>query len=190
MKIFWFDVETGGLDETKNPILQLAYVVEIDGERRASGEFRSRGFTGCVIQTKALEVNGLTIEEIPTFGTEEAMYKSLMDLLAAYVNRYDKNDKFVLGGYNVKFDEKFLRALWERQGDRFFGAWFGFNAIDPSNVIRFLQYAGKMPNLSRMRLVDVAKALGVERPNAHDAMVDIEMTIDVTNKLKEMIGVS
>lgn len=187
MKVFWFDVETGGLDEKKNPILQLAYVIEIDGQRMAFGEFKSKGFKGCEINDKALAVNGLTLFQVSTYPPEIEMFDGLIGVLSAYVDRYDKTDKFVLAGYNVRFDERFLRALWERHGDKYFGAWFAFNTIDPSNVVRFMQYAGKIPELAQMRLTDVAKLLEVEQPNAHDALVDIEMTIAVNNKLKELL---
>ena len=187
MKVFWLDIETGGLDPQKNPILQLAYVIEIDGKRIESGDLRSCGFLGAEVDPKALEVNGLEWEQTAKQMYETELYEILIKVLSYYVNRFDKADKFVIGGYNVGFDVGFLREMFKRQGDKYFGAWFAFQFIDPSSIVRFVQYAGAMDEFARMKLVDLAKHFEVDRPNAHDALADIEMTIDVVNKMKELL---
>ena len=187
MKVFWLDLETGGLDPQKNPILQLAYIIEIDGERARSGKLNSRGFDGCEVDPKALVVNGLEWDKVLLDASESELYRMLINVLSSYVNCYDKKDKFVIGGYNVSFDVGFLRAMFKRQSDKYFGAWFAFQFIDPSSIVRFVQYAGAMDEFARMKLVDLAKHFEVDRPDAHDALADIEMTIDVVNKMKELL---
>lgn len=187
MKIFWFDVETGGLDPLKNPIIQLAYVVEIDGVERESGQITSSGFEGCTLEDKALEVNGYTRDQIAEYSTEREMYGRLTKVFEKYVNRFDKNDKFIAAGYNVQFDMKFLREVWNRCGDKYFGSWFFFSAIDPSAIVPFLQYAEVLPELPRLRLIDVAEFFKVSREGAHDAFEDIRMTIDVTKEIMKAV---
>lgn len=187
MKVFWLDIETGGLDPQKNPILQLAYVVEIDGKRAESGDLRSCGFPGAEIDDKALEVNGLDRKRIAKCIPERGLYAKLIHILGRYVDRYKRADKFVIGGYNVSFDVSFLQAMFKRQGDKYFGAWFAFQFIDPSSIVRFVQYAGAMDEFARMKLVDLAKHFEVDRPDAHDALADIEMTIEVVTKMKELL---
>lgn len=187
MKVFWFDVETTGLDPDKCGIIQLAYVVEVDGQVKETGELCSRGGQNCEISERALEVNGYTREQIESFPPEREMYVALKTIFGKYVNKFDRADKFIAGGYNVDFDMKFLRALWNRVGDKYFGSWFAFNVIDPSNVIRFLQYSGKIEEFAQMKLVDLAEYLKVGQENAHDASADIQMTIDITKKLEEYL---
>lgn len=188
MKVFWMDVETGGVDEKKNPILQLAYIIEIDKKRVASGKLHSRGFKGCEIHPRALEVNGLTMEQIADFPVESELYRELQRVLSQFVNKFNKDDKYVIGGYNVAFDVGFLRELWLRQQDKYFGSWFAFQFIDPASIVRFVQYSGAMNEFARMRLVDLATYFGVVREDAHDALADIEMTINVVNQMVGLLG--
>ena len=187
MKVFWLDLETGGLEPKTNPILQLGCIIEIDGRRIWERKLICRGFDGCEIHPKALEVNGLDSKKVKQWPSEDELYKSLLEILHKFVNRYDKTDKFVIGGYNVSFDVGFLREMFKRQGDPYFGAWFAFQFIDPSSIVRFIQYAGAMDEFARMKLVDLAKHFEVDRPDAHDALADVEMTIDVVNKMKALL---
>jgi len=187
MKVFWFDCETTGVDSKRNAIIQLAYIVEIDGKRVDSGVFESSGFTGCEISPKALEVNGYTTERIAGFAPEAALYAALIDLFSRYVDRFDKQDKFIAGGYNVDFDMRFLRELWARHGDKYFGAWFAFGYIDPALIMRVFQYAGIFEEMPRMRLTDLAEHFGVNTKGAHDALADVHMTIEVVNRIMEKV---
>jgi DNA polymerase-3 subunit epsilon len=184
MKVFWFDTETGGLDPQKNPILQLAYVVEIDGQEVEHGEMRCSGFPGCEITDIALEINRLDRVAVGTYPDELYLYNRLMEVFTRYVNKFDRNDKFVAGGYNVQFDMGFLRAVWDRRGDKYMGSWFQFGTIDPSNLVRILQYKGMYKDLgTKLTLERIADFFGVPRDNAHDAEADIRMTIDVTKAI-------
>ncbi|HUV12052.1 MAG TPA: 3'-5' exonuclease [Acidobacteriota bacterium] len=187
MKVFWLDLETGGLDPEVNPILQLGYVIEINGRRVREGRIISSGFEGCEIHPEALEVNGLDPKKVEAWPPESEMYEKLIGIVNTFVNRFDKTDKFVIGGFNVGFDVEFLRAMFKRQKDKYFGAWFAFQFIDPASIVRFIQYAGAMDEFARMKLTDLAKYFQVDRPDAHDALADIEMTIDVVRKMKELL---
>jgi DNA polymerase-3 subunit epsilon len=107
-----------------------------------------------------------------------------MEVFTRYVNKFDRNDKFVAGGYNVQFDMGFLRAVWDRRGDKYMGSWFQFGTIDPSNLVRILQYKGMYKDLgTKLTLERIADFFGVPRDNAHDAEADIRMTIDVTKAI-------
>jgi DNA polymerase-3 subunit epsilon len=181
VKIFWFDTETSGLDEKENGIISLAYKVEIDGNIEEEGEL----FSNCaekLIEGSALAINGFTLAQMSAFPTASAMYQELINVFSRYINRYDKNDKLIAGGYNVQFDMRFLRQLWLDNGDKYFGSWFAYGVIDPSQVLRFLEYAKGSANIGG-KLVDVAVHYGVDVENAHDAMADINMTIAVTKAM-------
>lgn len=186
MKVFWFDVETSGLDPDRHGIIQLAYVIEIDGEIEEHGVMMSN-CTQKEINASALEVNGYTQEQIQAHPTPVDMYQALSLVLSRYVDKYDRSDKFVMGGYNVGFDAAFLRKLWDDCGDRYFGSWFGYGTVDPSQIVRFLQYAGILGEQTSMRLADLADMYGVRREVTHDALEDIQMTIDVVNAMRAQL---
>lgn len=186
MKVFWFDCETTGVDPVKNGIITLAYVVEIDGEEYESGELRANPghLPGKEIDPRALEVNGITRGEIATYPTPNGMKRTLETIMGRYVDKFDRSDKFVAGGYNVGFDVGFLRQLWTDCGDPYFGNWFAFGTIDPSQIIRFLQYTGELPAFAEGKLSQVAERFGVSSVGAHDALADIRMTIEIVRKIR------
>lgn len=185
MKIFWFDTETSGLSPVKNGIISLSYMIEIDGTVTETGNlyFNCRGKQ---IEESALSVNGFTREQIEGFPDPENMYRELNTLFSRYISKFDKNDKFTAAGYNVGFDVDFLRQLWSENGDKYFGSWFAFGVIDPSQIIRFLQYCGYSFPV-RAKLTDIASSLGIGTDNAHDASADIGMTREVVQVLKKYI---
>jgi DNA polymerase III subunit epsilon len=184
MKIFWFDCETSGIDPVRNGIIQLAYAVEIDDHIQDHGEFFSN-CEGKEIDDGALQVNGFTREQIAGFPPPREMYLQLSSLLNIYVDKYDKEDKFTAGGFNVNFDMGFLRQLWSDCGDSYFGSWFSFGVIDPAQIIRFLQYCGSTRFYSSAKLVDIAKAYKIDSTGAHNAFTDIKMTIAVCRAIRK-----
>ena len=186
MKIFWFDCETSGVDPVKNGILTLDYKVEIDGEVKASGKILNNP-VGSIIEDGALQVNGLKREQIATFDLPEVNYKKISGVFNQFVDRYDKADKFYAGGYNVGFDVNFLRQLFVDNGDKYFGSYFFFSYIDPSAMIPFLRYLGMYKDFPvRQRLCDVAEYFGVlNKDQLHESAADIQMTIDVCQKINE-----
>lgn len=186
MKVFWFDTETTGVESERNGIIQLAYKVEIDGRFVDQGILNSN-CEGKEITERALVVNGYTTDVIRTFPHPSEMYRNLLQVFERHVDKFNRNDKFVAGGYNVDFDVKFLRQLWKDMKDDYFGSWFAFGVIDPAQIIRFAQYCGFDFGTSA-KLTDLAQYFGVLQEGAHDALVDIDMTLDVVRKLQERLG--
>ncbi|MFW6312807.1 MAG: exonuclease domain-containing protein, partial [Spirochaetota bacterium] len=169
----------------KHGIITLAYVVEVDGEEYESGELRANpGHLGKEIDPRALEVNGITREEIATYPTPHGMKRELEMIMGRYVDKYRRDDKLVAGGYNVGFDVGFLRQLWTDCGDPYFGSWFAFGVIDPSQIIRFLQYTGELPEFTEGKLGQVAERFGISAVGAHDALADIRITIEIVKKIR------
>ena len=187
MKIFWVDCETSGLDSKENGIIQLAYIIEIDGVEKESGEL----FSNCAgkrMDQSALTINGYATDGIRQFPSSKEMYKKLVSIFSKYVDKYDREDKFTIGGYNVKFDRAFLSQLWYDNGDKYFGSWFNFGDIDPSQIVRFLQYCGwTFP--AKMKLIDLAEYFNISTENAHDALADIRMTIDIVKEIKKAMEI-
>lgn len=188
MKVFWFDTETSGLDPQKNGIISLAYAVEIDGEIVEEGLLYSN-CRGKEISPRALEVNGFRFADVHVFPDPRRMYDALKSVFENYVDRFDRGDRFIAGGYNVGFDMGFLRQLWSESGDKYFYSYFGYAFVDPSQIFRFLQYAGAIEGGSAGKLSELAHLMGVEgHEKAHDALIDVRMTIEVTRRLKRFLA--
>lgn len=179
MKVFWFDCETSGLDPSRHGIISLAYAVEIDGQTVAEGQLFSN-CKGKDVEDSALAVNHFTREQIEHFPLPQKMYHDLADLFAQYVDKFDKQDKFYAGGYNVDFDMRFLRQLWTDCHDKYFGSWFYFGAIDPAALMPVMRYMGMELSPASFKLTDVAAYLRLDITGAHDAQADILLTRRVT----------
>jgi len=172
MKIYWFDLETSGLDPARHGIISLAYQVEIDGEVKKEGELFSN-CEGKEIEDKALAINLFKRSDVAGFPPPVTIYTGLTELFGSYVDKYNRNDKFYAGGFNVEsFDMGFMRQLWKDNHDEYFGSWFHWRTVDPSTVIPFLRYAGYLPDFpDKANLFDTARYFGLvnQYTKRHDA---------------------
>ena len=91
-KALWFDVETTGLSHYKNDIIQFACLVEIEGKVVDEYETKIRPFDLTAIDPKALEVNGLTLNEVKDFPDPKIVYNTLVGFLSSYVDKFKKED--------------------------------------------------------------------------------------------------
>jgi len=173
-KIFWFDVETTGLDPIKNDILTLSGVVEIDGKLKESINLKVQPFSYENISKEALEVNKLTLEEIKTFEEPKVTHKKLVTYLCKYVDRYDKFDKFIPAGYNVGFDVAFLFEFFKKCNDPYCGTFIDYHKLDVASIVLFFKIHGFFP-FHGYKLEKVAQDLCIQI-NAHDAQEDILAT--------------
>jgi len=131
MKQLFFDLETTGVEPEKNGIHQLSGIIVIDGDKKEEFDIRIRPAEGLVIEDAALEVSGVTREQIASYQSEKEALKQFIGILSRYVDRFNTKDKFFLTGYNnASFDNKFLRAFFTRNNDKYFGSWFWSNSID------------------------------------------------------------
>ena len=174
MKICFFDVETTGVDPEAQDIIQFAYIIEIDGKVKKQGSLFMQPFVYETISPKALEINGLTVEQIKTFDSPEKVHRMTTQLFGRFVNKYDKTDKFYPAGYNVDFDIRFLKNFFLKNHDNYFGSWFNYRRIDPLPILYFMQYAGLI-DLPDYKLATVCAHFNIEL-DAHDAGSDITAT--------------
>lgn len=184
-KIFWFDVESSGLDPVKNDILTLSGVLEIDGKIIKGINLKIQPFNYDNISKEALEVNGLTIEEIKTFDEPKVAYKKLVSFLNTCVNRYDKFDKMIPAGYNVNFDVNFLFEFFKKCGDPYCGSYLDYHKLDVASLVLFFKIHGLF-DFHGYKLEKVANQLEIPI-NAHDAKEDILATRKVYYKLMDKI---
>jgi DNA polymerase III subunit epsilon len=183
MKILFFDLETTGLSPAKNGIHQISGEICIDGETKEEFNFHVRPNPAAIIDQSALDVGGVTKEQIMEYPPMGVVYKHFVDMLAKYVNKFDKQDKFFLCGYNIaSFDNNFLRGFFLQNGDNFFGSWFWSNTLDVM-VLATLYLASKRHEMENFKLMTVAKHCGIEidETKLHDASYDIYLTKEIFN---------
>lgn len=99
-------------------------------------------------------------------------------MLAKYVDKFNKKDKFFLVGYNnASFDNQFLRGFFLQNGDNYFGSWFWSNSIDVM-VLASNKLVERRAEMENFKLSTVAKFLGIQvsEDNLHDAFYDIYLT--------------
>lgn len=177
-KLFFYDLETTGVKDYKHGIHQMSGMIVIDGVEKERFNLKMQPNPKAVIDDEALKIANVTKADLETYMLMEEGYKALMQIVAKYVDRYNKKDKFHLVGYNnASFDNHFLRAFFLQNGDSYFGSYFWADSIDcmvlASNVLKDAR-----PNMLNFKLSTVAKQLGIEvdESRLHDALYDIELT--------------
>ena len=187
-KIIFIDTETGGVNAEKSALIQLSGIIEVDGTEKEKFNFYIKPFENSEVNEKALEVQGRTLEELGTekYIDESIIYKKFLEIIDKYIDKYDKNDKFIVAGYNVKFDIDILKALFERNNNKFLFSYFNSSMLDPLYSVRLLQVAGMLPVLENNKLETWCKYFNIEL-KAHDSLQDITATKKLIEKLVELI---
>lgn len=185
-KILWIDVETTGINPRTHDIIQLAVLIEIEGEIREEIELLMRPKNGCKPDPKALEINNRTLEEIQKFAPPEEGLRALKKSLNRYVDRFDKSDKFIPAGFYTRFDCDMLRGLFKKNGDKYYGSYF-FNAVIDVQTYVARAIAYQKLRLSNYKLQTIAEAFGIEI-KAHDAVSDIKATRSLFKALGGEVG--
>jgi len=186
MKQVFFDLETTGTNPAKHGIHQISGEIVIDGVTKETFDFRVRPNPKAEIMQDALDVGGVTKEQILAYPPMLGIYRKFIALLQKYVDKYNKTDKFFLVGYNnAAFDNQFLRGFFLQNNDQYFGSWFWANSIDVM-VLASSKLADRRAEMENFKLSTVAKFIGIkiEEEKLHDAMYDIYLTREVYKLVK------
>lgn len=187
-KIIFIDTETGGVNPEKAALIQLSGIIRIDKKDVEKFNFYIKPFENSEVTEKALEVQGRTLEELKTdkYVEEKEVYKQFINLLDKYIDKYDRTDKFIVAGYNVRFDVDILKTFFQRHGNNFLFSYLDSSMLDPLYSIRLLQIAEVLPVLENNKLETWCKHFGIEL-KAHDSLEDIEATKKLIGKLISLI---
>jgi DNA polymerase III subunit epsilon len=180
-KVFWTDTETTGVFESSCAIVQLAGLIEIDGKIVEEFNLRARPHNGAFISDEALKVTGLDEATIMAYPPHEEMYNDLVRTLNKYVNKFNKKDKFVIAGYNIHFDDGFLRQLFSRCNNKYYGGLIAWPKIDAANLVAEEYVKGL--RLSDHKLGTLCAHFGIAL-DAHDALGDIKATRELYYRLR------
>jgi DNA polymerase-3 subunit epsilon len=181
----FLDTETTGTDPVKNGIIQLSGIIVVDGNEETF-DLKMKPFPADEIDDRALQVTGTTREELEArtmLGFDG--YREFLRLLGRHIDKFDKHDKAYMIGYNVGFDDQFLRAWFKKAGDTYFGSWFWWPPIDVA-VLAAMKLRDRRHELPDFKQGTVAKALGIEVDDTrlHDALYDI----GICRKIFEVCG--
>ncbi len=185
-KVLWLDVETTGLDCRKHGLREVGFIIEIDGVEVDKGVFKINPFTYTTkdveIDDYALEISKVSIEDLESYDRVSYCFKELMKKLVKYVNVNDKNDCFVIAGYNVAFDIGFIKEWFKEMGllDSYKDL-FHYKSLDVFSIVFALRHIG-LNSAENDKLETMCNYFGIEI-EAHNALSDIE----ATKKLYELI---
>jgi DNA polymerase III alpha subunit (gram-positive type) len=175
-KVLWFDTETTGLNPVKNDIVQIAGIIEVDGEVVEKFNIKCQPTSYDDVQPRALEVHGMTIDQIKQFQTAQEGWCHFITIIKKY-----KGVKLIPAGHNIPFDIKFLAQWFIKNGSK-------MNIYDylSKEVIDTLLIAKSIPKhvlkTENHKLVTLAAHFDIPI-DAHDALSDIEATKEVYGKL-------
>ena len=177
IKIF-YDVETTGTNPNKHSLHQVAGLVEINGEVVEKFNIYSRPHPKAIIEEAALKVCNVTEEQILSYPELTVAKKQFCQILSKYIDKFDKQSKAYLIGYNNRgFDDQFLRMWFILADDPYFGSWFWADTRD-TLVLASEYLESRRPSMPDFQLHTVAKTLGIEIDDTrlHDAQYDSEIT--------------
>ena len=187
VKMIYLDTETGGPNPNDCALLQLSAAIEIDWEIKEKLDYYIKPYPDDPpITQEATDKHGITTEMIQQnvnnrFLSPDFAFANFKEVLARYVDPYNKQDKFFMVGYNVlTFDDTILRRFFNRNNDAYYGAWFWYPPIDMMAICAdiLLNKRQSMPNF---QLDTVAKMMGVKiNPQyLHNAMYDVQVTREI-----------
>ena len=185
-KVLWLDVETTGLDCRKHGLREVGFIIEIDGVEVDKGVFKINPFTYTTrdveIDDYALEISKVSIEDLESYDRVSYCFKELMKKLVKYVNVNDKNDCFVIAGYNTAFDIGFIKEWFKEMGllDSYKDL-FHYKSLDVFSIVFALRHIG-LNSAENDKLETMCNYFGIGI-EAHNALSDIE----ATKKLYELI---
>lgn len=172
MKTVWIDVETTGVDYQKDTIIELAAIYEYQDTIETFHRY-------CLPKEKTpdfneiTELTGITWEYLEKNGiSEEQLYKDFIQWLSIKIDKYNKKDKAIFAAYSARFDNDFIRELFKRNNDKYFGSWFYAAPLDIISTVILAVRKGILEMPENFKNATIAKMLDIEI-KAHSAESDI-----------------
>lgn len=190
MKCLWLDVETTGLDYEKDRIVELGIIYSNDTEEKKFHTYiKYTNYPEAYTKpnSRAIELTGLTPEKLNQLGINELKAFQAIDWFFNHLtDRFTPTDKMILCGYNVDFDDNFLRQLFKRNGGKFYGSFIANCRLNVMNTLALATRLKKIPLLRSYKLQDVAKFFNFEF-NPHNALEDILVTKRIQEHLENLL---
>jgi len=188
--LYWYDLETTGIDSILDRPLQFAGVrTDLDlNEIEPPQNFLGRPGTDVLPHPEALLVTGISLVEIREKGLSERAFTEKA------LEQFNQPQTCVVGFNSLRFDDEFTRQMLYRNfHDPYAREWRNGNSrwdvIDLFRAAYALRPEGfnwpqKENGSPSFKLEDLAHANGLPHVDAHDALADVRVTIDVTKRLR------
>ena len=177
------DTETGGLSSDKHDILSIGYVVtDKDLCTIEKGEILIKGRLRRTT-ADALAINKIDIKEHNKIaGTRKKAVKKLQEV----ISRHWENNHPTLIGQNIPFDVKFLKVLFDSEGQDFTP---DYTSIDLKILWQTLIALGRV-NTADAKLDTILDYLKMGTTGQrHSALVDAENVLEVLKAIRVYISV-
>lgn len=187
---YFFDLETSGFRAREDRIMQFAGQ-RTDKDLNPIGEpdnILIKLTDDVLPQPDAILVTGITPQATRAGGISEA------EFCKYFVEQINRPDTIMVGFNNIRFDNEFIRfLLWRNFYDAYEWSWKNgcstWDLLDLVRMTRALRPEGiKWPfapdGKPSNRLELLASINKLEHANAHDALSDVNATIDVARLIK------
>jgi exodeoxyribonuclease-1 len=190
MTLFFYDLETSGLDPRTQRIMQF-------GGQRTDENLNLIGEPYQVLvrlseevlpEPDAVMVTGITPQQTLADGISEVAFLKHLN------NEVFTKDTVVAGFNSIRFDDEFIRfALYRNYFDPYQREWADgrsrWDIIDLVRMTRALRPEGidwpvNSEQVATNRLEELTRVNGIEHSNAHDALADVVATIEVAKLIK------
>ena len=193
-KYLAIDIETGGIGHDKS--LLTVYMTVLDenfnqdfkaGKNREL-ELLIKPESGVYqVTAEALNVNGIDLIKHDANAVIPADAKSIV---YNFLNFHSNNgqEKLIPLGHGVQFDVKFItespdKLVSKKTWDHF----VSYRVLDTATIGQFLKDTGRAPTEISGSLSSWANHFGIDASNAHDAKADVEMSVAIYKKFKELV---
>lgn len=175
-----FDCETGGLDETKNPITQYAAVI-LDGKTlKEKDRFETfiKPYNDLTIEKQALEHTMVTMSDINAGINLGQFVKTVTAWWESHRAKAKVKEmgRLVPVGHNVTFDLRFINYALALEGAETTEEWMYPNLIDTFSLGKMAFGIGGDEKLNLGACCERAK---IKLTDAHGAMNDVEATAEL-----------
>lgn len=169
-----FDVETTGIDHSKDAITEIAAIKVVEGKLIESKEFIFQELVHPYKKSIPKNVEDLT-------GITNDMVKDARKIWEVFPDFVDFVGDNIIVGYNcMTFDSKFLVRAGRLSNLIIENKYF--------DVLHMVRIYKNIFIADNMTLVQVGKALGIENPQAHRALADAITTAKVYLELRKKIN--
>lgn len=188
-KLLFVDVETSGLDPEKHGIIQFAASLDVGSHTYIDVDYKMKPFPEDETSAETLAFHGITETTLAGYLDPRDAFRQFKAELIKYIDPYNKKDKAFLIGYNAQFDDRFLRAWFKKNGDKYYGAYFWWPPIDVA-VLLSMAYAKKRRDFPNFQLGTVVSVLEevVDTTGFHDAAFDLKITKALFYQVAELMS--
>ncbi len=185
MKVIWIDTETTGLDYKIHGLREVGFLIEIEGVIKERGLLHINTMSynkEKYLSRYVRDTMKVSEEALSKYPTSEKQNVAFENILYKYIDLKNKDDKFMIAGFNVDFDIEFLKDWFkDADEDELFNNYFGYKTLDVLGLVRHFKYL-KIFETKNNKLETLCKHFGIDI-DAHEALSDIE----ATKKLHEIL---